>query len=72
MSLADYNISRALDRNDVPFYALIMAAMRRADSANLAALKLVFPQVWDELQARYHLPGGLLAGETTNPDQGAA
>lgn len=57
-----YEVSRELS-SDVPFYALIMAAMRRADSMNAIALRAAFPEVWDELQARYNAPGGILPQE---------
>ena len=64
MSLFDYRASRELYAQDLPFYALIMAAMRGADPFNLATLKAAFPETWAELDARYNAPGGLLAGET--------
>jgi hypothetical protein len=60
MSLYDYKKSLRLLESDPPFYALIMAAMRQADSDNLELLCDAFPQVWDELQARYNAPGGVL------------
>lgn len=60
MSLYDYERSRELARQDVPFHALIMAAMRRADSDNAAVLRAMWPDTWDELQARYNAPGGRL------------
>jgi len=60
MSLIDYEVSKELERQDVPFYGLIMAAMRRADTDNLNALRAFWPAVWDELQARYNAPGGAL------------
>lgn len=60
----EYEASRQIHNACPPFYALIMAAMRGADEENLRRLKLGFPDVWDELEARYHAPGGLLAGET--------
>jgi hypothetical protein len=63
VSLYDYEVGRELERQDVPFHALIMAAMRRASTDNLARLQAAFPAVWEELQARYHAPGGVLAGE---------
>jgi hypothetical protein len=63
MSHFDYECSKQIIYSDPPFYALIMAAMRRADTANSALLQLVFPGVWDELQQRYHAPGGLLPAE---------
>jgi hypothetical protein len=40
------------------FRALVMATMRRADTDNLAALRQAFPDVHDELVARYNAPGG--------------
>ncbi len=63
MSFHEYQESRQLERADVSFYGLIMAAMRRADTDNLQLLRGAFPKVWDELQARYHAPGGILQGE---------
>ena len=61
MSAYDYNLSRQLVMEDPPFYAIIMAAMRKADSNNLEHLIRAFPAVWQELQARYAAPGGVLA-----------
>lgn len=63
MSLYDYEVARELERQDVPFHALIMAAMRRAGTGNLQALQAAFPAQWQELRARYCAPGGLLPGE---------
>ncbi len=63
MSLYDYEVSRELEAHDLPFYALIMAAMRRADTDNLDLLRAAFPEVWAELSARYHAPGGMLPGD---------
>ena len=64
MSLYDYRASQRLGVGDPPFYALIMAAMRKADSDNTALLRSVFPDTWKELQARYNAPGGCItAGE---------
>lgn len=60
MSLYDYEVSRQLDAQDVPFHALIMAAMRRADTDNQAILRAFWPAVWDELFARYNAPAGAL------------
>jgi hypothetical protein len=50
-------------KGDPPFYALIMAAMRKADTTNSDLLKRAFPEVWDELEERYWTPGGLTASE---------
>ena len=60
MSLYDYNISREISKNDYTFYALIMAAMRKADSTNLPKLRTAFPDIYEELYARYNSPGGVL------------
>ncbi len=61
MSLYDYQRSQHIC--DEPFYVLIMAAMRRADTNNAEKLREAFPGTWRELEARYHAPGGLLDGE---------
>lgn len=58
MSQYDYGVSKKLV--DVPFYALIMAAMRDADTYNLEALQNAFPDTYQEMMARYHAPGGVL------------
>ena len=63
MSYYDYKVSQEIARQGYPFYALIMATLRKADSVNLAKLRAVFPDVDDELQARYNAPGGYLPGE---------
>lgn len=63
MSLYDYEVGRALSMQDPPFYAVIMAAMRQADTRNGELLREAFPDTWEELDARYRAPGGLLPGE---------
>ena len=63
MSYHEYQVSTELAIADPPFYALIMAAMRKADTWNAALLRSAFPQVWDEVEARYNAPGGLLEGD---------
>ena len=63
MSYFDYEMSKQISIERPPFYALIMAAMRQADSTNLSRLRAAFPEVWDELYERYNAPGGLLPGE---------
>jgi hypothetical protein len=60
MSLHEYLMSQEIDSKQYPFYALIMAAMRQADTRNLASLQDGFPQVWTEFQARYNAPGGII------------
>jgi hypothetical protein len=64
MSLYDYKCSKQLlVQSDPPFYALIMAAMRKADTFNTQILRSAFPLVYDELHQRYNAPGGLLPDE---------
>ena len=63
VSLYDYKASQAISVQDYPFYALIMAAMRQADTFNLESLKSIFPDVFTELRERYNAPGGLLRDE---------
>jgi len=61
MSLREYQESREISKSDPQFCALIMAAMRKADDKNLAKLRAAWPEVWDELSARYNAPGGFLS-----------
>ena len=63
MSLYDYRASQQLAIGDPPFYALIMAAMRKADSGNMVKLQWAFPDTYVELQERYDSPGGVLRSE---------
>ncbi len=65
MSHYDYEASWRIAADGWPFYALVMAAIRQADSDNLARLTWAFPAVAAELRARYNAPGGLLPGEET-------
>lgn len=67
LSRFDYEMSQQIATHDYPFYALLAAAMRRADSDNAEKLIREFPEVWRELKARYHAPGGLLPGERFEP-----
>lgn len=57
MSLYEYQQSQVASM-EYDFYSLIMAAMRNADSINLAKLNDVFPEVYHELKQRYNAPGG--------------
>lgn len=63
MSLYDYEKSKEIAQADYPFYALIMAALRQADSINLLKLKACFPFIFQEFKERYNAPGGVLAGD---------
>jgi len=60
MSRYEYELSKTYEPD---FYALIMAAMRQADTFNAAKLRAAFPETWAELDARYHAPGGVLEGD---------
>ena len=60
MSYFDFQVSNSIALRDYPFDSLIMAAMQKADTANLAKLCEVFPEVWVEFDERYHAPGGIL------------
>ncbi len=60
MSLFDYLRSRKIESEGHPFYALIMAAIRQADSTNLEKLKKEWPEVYTEFERRYNAPGGVL------------
>jgi len=62
MSLYDYNVSREIESKGYPFYALLMAAIRQADSDNLVKLRDAFPEVFRELNLRYNAGGGILVG----------
>ncbi len=63
MSCFEYEVSQEIARRNYPFYALIMAAMRQADTDNVNKLRHVFPRTWEELEQRYNAPGGRLPGE---------
>lgn len=63
MSLYDYKVSQHIAEYEYPFAALIMAAMRQADTQNIELLKHAFREIWQELDARYHAPGGVLEFE---------
>jgi hypothetical protein len=63
MSYYDYRESQRIAREDYPFYALIMAAMRQADSSNVEMLRQCWPETWNDLQARYMAPAGFLPNE---------
>lgn len=66
MSLYDYRVSQEISREDPPFSALIMAAMRKADTDNQEKLRATWPEIWREFSARYHAPGGILTDDEVN------
>lgn len=63
MSLYDYKISKQLAAEDPPFAALIMAALRKADTSNAMLLQGAWPEICEEMQVRYDAPGGVLAND---------
>lgn len=65
MSRHDYEIGREPKLKDASFYGIIMGAMMRADTHNAGLLRSQWPDVWDEVQARYDAPGARLP---TDPD----
>lgn len=67
MSRFDYDVSRVLSQADYPFYALVMAAYRQADTTNAAKLRAAWPDVVDELDARYNAPGGVIPSDGAPP-----
>lgn len=71
MSYYDYKAGQEIAVRDYPFYALIQAAMRQADTDNLARLQLAFPVVFEELRSRYRAPGGLLDSDIAQGGQHA-
>lgn len=60
MTLYDYQKSKEID---APFYAIIMAAMRKADSINFEKLRYAFPETFNEFAKRYCAPGGIIEGD---------
>lgn len=62
-SLYDYRAAVKLKNDDVPFYALIMAAMMRADSDNFLKLSYLWPEIQAEVQKRWDAPGGVIEGD---------
>jgi hypothetical protein len=70
MSHYDYLLSKALAENEATtFDALVMAAMRKADTYNQGRLMMAFPWTWQELQARYDAPDGILDTDEPGGDQ---
>lgn len=63
MSYHEYKESQDISRQGFTFYAIIMAAMRQADTDNIIRLRIAFPEVYQELDRRYHAPDGLIDGE---------
>jgi hypothetical protein len=71
MTMRDYELGQQIEMAGYPFYAIIQAAMRRADTDNAFKLQQAFPHTWDELWKRYNAPGGRLKGDPPIPQEGA-
>ena len=63
MTHHDYKVSQQIEAEKYPFYALIMAAMRKADSENAGKLRSLWPDTSVELNYRYWSAGGFVPGE---------
>lgn len=57
MSVIDYKESLKMAANDYSFTAIIMAAMRKADTQNISKLRIMYPEIWEELLTLYNTPG---------------
>ena len=68
LNLIDYEISKRLAAKDIPFYALIAGAIRKADTGNLARLESAFPEITRDLKRRYNAPGGVLPEDNIQGD----
>lgn len=60
----EYQLSSSVTLLDAPFYSLLCALFRQADSDNLALLEDAFPETLHTFKKRVNAPGGLLPGET--------
>ena len=69
MSYFDYEMSKRIAAEDYPFYALIMAAMRQADTNNLLRLQEAFPEIWAELKYRFMSPDGIHPMDRPAPEE---
>lgn len=63
MSLYSYYESKKIAKVDYNFDALIMAALRKADSFNTTKLRLAFPEIFEEFFKRYNSPAGVIDNE---------
>lgn len=72
MAILDYFWAQSLDAHleGLPFGAVVMLAMRRADTDNFAALAVAFPELAEELRRRYNAPAGVLESDRLTLAQG--
>lgn len=70
LNIIDYEISKRISAKDIPFAALIAAALRKADSDNFARLKQAFPELTSDFKLRFNAPGGILLKDNIeNPNE---
>lgn len=62
-NMYDYQLSLEISTHGFPFYALLAALIRKADSDNLERIRRERPTFTDEFIKRYNAPGGKLEGE---------
>jgi hypothetical protein len=60
MSLHEYLYSKTLDKYDPPFYGLLFAMLRKADSENVRLISRDWPEKYEEFGARYHAGYGII------------
>jgi hypothetical protein len=70
VSLFDYRQSIEIAKLNPSFAAIIMAAIRQADSFNLVSLRCTFPELFEEMHQRYHAPGGILPTDPEYEEEG--
>ena len=66
MSLHEYQLGRVIAAEDFPFYALIHAALRQADTANAAKIEAAWPELAAEARERYNAPGAMLPTDSAH------
>ena len=60
LSLCEYEQSKHISAQCYPFYALLAALMRDADTDNTAKLKAAWPELWESMRRRYNAPVGVV------------
>lgn len=63
MSLYDYRASWEISKTDPPFYALIMAAMRKPTPSTARSCGPRSPTFTPSSRPRYNARGGMLPGD---------
>ncbi len=60
ISLYEYEQSKKIAAQGYPFYALMGALMRAADTRNTELLRQCWPDIWESMQRRYNAPLGVV------------